>query len=442
MKKNVMRNIGAWLLVIGIGLYFLIATGSCNDDILPPQKPVVIQLSTDDVGVTEAWIKVTTNDAKGTFALTRDSITVAANLHSPIDTIIHDEGLLPNHTYNYFAETDTPLTITTMDTTSHNFTWQIDTLGDGDASALYDVAIINDTLAYAVGEIYKKDSTGQFETTPYNAAKWNGTKWELMRIKFRLDYGTSIVYTYTTISAIFAFTPNDIWFCHYVGGVTRYKDGNWVMMEFPLFDGPGGANKIWGVSSSNLYFVGSNGRITHYNGSTWQKLQSGTTLNIYDIWGAYNSKKAGHEILAVATNLTTTRERKILSINGTSVTTISDNPITRELTGLWFIPNRHYYVVGEGIFEKHILSDTSWKDNGFDISNYYTTKITGNDINDVFIVGSFGECLHFNGVSWKSFREGYTAINGSYGDTKTRGKLVITVGYVNNKACALIGKRE
>ncbi|MBI3006249.1 MAG: hypothetical protein HYY49_12660, partial [Ignavibacteriales bacterium] len=40
------------------------------------------------------------------------------------------------------------------DTTSHNFTWTIDTVGDGNSSVLYDVAIINDTLAYAVGEIY------------------------------------------------------------------------------------------------------------------------------------------------------------------------------------------------------------------------------------------------------------------------------------------------
>jgi len=36
------------------------------------------------------------------------------------------------------------------DTTNHEFTWQTFTLGDGGSSVLYDVAIINDTLAYAV----------------------------------------------------------------------------------------------------------------------------------------------------------------------------------------------------------------------------------------------------------------------------------------------------
>jgi len=64
-----------------------------------------------------------------------------------------------------------------MDTTSHDFRWEIYTLGDGTGSScLYDVAIINETLAYAVGEIYRNDTT-------FNVAKWNGKERELMRIE-------------------------------------------------------------------------------------------------------------------------------------------------------------------------------------------------------------------------------------------------------------------
>lgn len=85
------------------------------------------------------------------------------------DTVIMDEGLLPSQTYTYRAKVQSPalpiwlggnltsqVQVRTMDTTSHDFTWQIYTLGDGTGSScLYDVAIINDTLAYAVGEIYQ-----------------------------------------------------------------------------------------------------------------------------------------------------------------------------------------------------------------------------------------------------------------------------------------------
>ncbi|MGH2567361.1 MAG: hypothetical protein ACRDGA_03410 [Bacteroidota bacterium] len=58
-----------------------------------------------------------------------------------------------------------------QDTTSHNFSWRTFVLGDGAGSILRDVAIINDTLAYAVGEVRMKDSLGNWDPEIYNAAK-------------------------------------------------------------------------------------------------------------------------------------------------------------------------------------------------------------------------------------------------------------------------------
>jgi hypothetical protein len=60
----------------------------------------------------------------------------------------------------------------TIDTTSHNFTWEFDTLGGGSSSAWYDDRIINDTLVYAVGGIFIRDSTGQTGVQP----EWMSTK--------------------------------------------------------------------------------------------------------------------------------------------------------------------------------------------------------------------------------------------------------------------------
>jgi len=44
-------------------------------------------------------------------------------------------------------------------------------------------------------------------------------------------------------------------------------------------------NKLWGTSSYNLYGVGDKGMIAHYNGSSWQKMESGTTVDLNDIFG-------------------------------------------------------------------------------------------------------------------------------------------------------------
>ncbi len=94
------------------------------------------------------------------------------------------------------------------DTTSHNFTFQTFTFG-GDAGScdLNDVAIINDTLAYAVGSIYLNDSTtGQPDPQPYNFAVWDGKVWKIQKIPYYYQ-GQPF---YGPIYSLWAFNANDI----------------------------------------------------------------------------------------------------------------------------------------------------------------------------------------------------------------------------------------
>ncbi len=58
--------------------------------------------------------------------------------------------------------------ITTMDTTSHNFTRQSFTFGQHSSSVLYDVAIIDENNIWAVGDIYMNDSLGNPDPNRYN----------------------------------------------------------------------------------------------------------------------------------------------------------------------------------------------------------------------------------------------------------------------------------
>ncbi len=62
------------------------------------------------------------------------------------------------------------------DTTSHNFEWQITYLGEGASSYLKDVAIIDENNIWSVGEIYLKDSTGQYIHPPYNGVHKRSAK--------------------------------------------------------------------------------------------------------------------------------------------------------------------------------------------------------------------------------------------------------------------------
>jgi hypothetical protein len=203
---------------------------------------------------------------------------------------------------------------------------------------------------------------------------------------------------------------------------------------------PVSINKLWGSSSSDLYAVGNNGNIAHYNGNSWTKIESGTDLEFLDVYGATDTKTGEQQILAVCTR-NYPLDKGIYKIDGNTATQISSEPIQWELDALWFIPNRHYYVVGSGIYEKKFLSDSLWQNGPLDITHYGTSGIRGTNINNIFVSGAFGELLHFNGISWKSYINDLGSFSGSYGGIAVMNNTVVTVGFEGVKAKILMGHR-
>ena len=204
--------------------------------------------------------------------------------------------LKPNTPYTYRAcriendrivDSSNLVQTRTMDTTSHEWTWTMETFGDFSSSAFYDGAIINDTLAYAVGKIYLNDSLGQYDPTPYNLAIWNGQTWAFKKIFYS---GNLII---TSIRGIYVSQPNEIWLA---GGSIFRWDGQschapLVFSRLTLPSQNATVEKLWGDSQSNVYGVGNAGTIIHYNGSSWRKIESGTTVDLTDIYGTPDGKE-------------------------------------------------------------------------------------------------------------------------------------------------------
>jgi len=42
--------------------------------------------------------------------------------------------------------------------------------------------------------------------------------------------------------------------------------------------------RLWGTSSSDVYAVGYNGSVYHYDGSAWAREPLGTSLPLVDVW--------------------------------------------------------------------------------------------------------------------------------------------------------------
>ena len=203
-----MRHSGCILIVLAT---FLVLTGLCCKD--EPTKPydTTFALTAEDVSCTETWLRLTigANITPRTIELKRDTITLFTKTIDAAQTIVVDTNLIPNHTYLYqvnilrsaFAGSisNVLISVTTMDITSHAWTFTTSLLGDGTSSSvLFDVAIINDTLAYACGEI---NSGG----TTYNVAKWDGSSWQLKQLYYN---GSSLI---VPIRGVFAFGSDDVW---------------------------------------------------------------------------------------------------------------------------------------------------------------------------------------------------------------------------------------
>ena len=224
----------------------LIAFLSCNTT--EPTKPgpePKITLSVEDVSCTGAWLNLKLENVSLPAHLSIQLNNISLNEFNLLtsDSTIFVDSLLPNKNYSFKASivqnnkaySSENVATVTMDTTSHNFTWQKLEFGDYTSNILEDVAIIDKDNIWAGGEIYLLDSTGQRDPTHYNAVHWNGIKWEVLRIPTK-TYSGDI--SSSPIKALYAFSQNDIWTFSDAGSYSHW-DGKVWKTQFVLEKGWG-----------------------------------------------------------------------------------------------------------------------------------------------------------------------------------------------------------
>ncbi|GAB4287691.1 MAG: hypothetical protein Kow0098_04610 [Ignavibacteriaceae bacterium] len=423
----------------------LITTGiiSCNttNPPTPPGQPKAeITLEFEDVSCTEAWITLTTKNLQlpTTVTLYKDTVGQTISL-STADTVIYVDSLLPNQTYTFHTTIQSSsyasneITVTTMDTTSHDFTFETYTFGGtAGSSALYDVAIIDENNIWAVGEIYVADAS-QNGYTMYNAVHWDGSEWELKTIPF-LFQGDSF---YNPIYAVFAFGPDDIWFG--IGNLIYWDGLRYMPIEISSVF-PSLVNKIWGTSSNDLYVVGNEGNIAHYEDGVWSKIESGTDLNINDIWGDYNEKTGEWEILAVASNKFFNEGKSLLKIGGLITTELNTEGLPWSVSSVWFKAEKKYLIGGDGLFFNKMLNESWNKDTTF--IPIYKDRIRGTDVNDIVVSGSNGLFSHFNGFKWKHYTNNELPyFSGRLLSSDLKDDVSTAVGWKDTQAIITMGKR-
>jgi hypothetical protein len=202
-------------------------------------------------------------------------------------------------------------------------------------------------------------------------------------------------------------------------------------------------NRIWGKSASDQYVVGTEGLLAHYNGSSWQKLESCMEVDIQDIWGAQNPQSGEWEILAVASfSIGVPQAKQLLRIEGTIVSTVQDSGLPLALETIWFVPGKEYFVGGEKIYYTNDITKAWELDTRQPV--FYMYSIRGLDVNDIIMAGGYGYVSHYNGSTSKLYTGAeLPGFFGNYYSVAVHPNVVVAVGgYEGRKGVVAIGRRQ
>ena len=134
-------------------------------------------------------------------------------------------------------------------------------------------------------------------------------------------------------------------------------------------------------------------------------------------------------------------QSQLLKIDGTTVTIV--NTFTKVYFSTWFVPGEKYYVVGDGIISTNSSINPVWSNIPIGtITQYEGGCIRGTGLNDILITGSNLDVIHYNGSTWFDYENQIpSSLLGGYPGVALHGNIMVAVGFVNQTAVLLMGKR-
>lgn len=423
----------------------LMSQAACNRNSIGPQSPV-LELTAERVESIEVALALKTTDASalGDFEIHRDGARWFSGRVAKAETTVIDTTVLPARKYVYQAsrrvggatQKSNMFTVTTMDTNSHNYRWAIQTIGVFQSS-LSDVWGSSPADVYAVGRV--EVPNGQ---TQSNIIHFDGTSWRTVT-EAAFDTG----FVYGEFGGVYGFSPNDVWV---VGtNVLHWDSSKWKPFAFTLRrTGPNSGtvitldqvlhgnyfSSIWGTSSNNLFAVGDKGVIVHYDGQKWTKMESGTDLTFFDVWGSSST-----DVYAVAMDFFSARWI-VVHYDGTAWRpVVADFIQLNRPRGVWGANQNNVYIASDFVFR---FNGIKWKRLQVPNMQYNMGGVEGSSANNIFVVGSFGVVLHWNGATWKRYDELLKPEGGRLLQRLwTNGQEVFVVGSSQAEGVILHGKK-
>ncbi|MCK6602319.1 MAG: hypothetical protein L6Q77_10895 [Bacteroidetes bacterium] len=288
-----------------------------------------------------------------------------------------------------------------MDTTSHAYTWKLDTLGCA-GSNLLDVAIVNDTCVWVVGDITTAPNGG---LTLYNAAMFNGKTWK--KFAFSLPIWPSG--SRPQVIRCIWYDSENLWVFTENGAYAKIKPDGVILLTGIISEAQGTPQKMWGNRKNQFYLAGSNGSMTWYDGSEFHLIETGTKVDFLDIWGTPSG-----EVWACG-YLSRTGIGVLVRKNGAQFEVVYEtgkpsafDGYGRGISAIYSPDNIVFWVNSEArIFIQpidQIQNVTVFPRNAlYGFFQYQVNGMRGTGINDVFFAGVLGVLWHYNGSTFRKY---------------------------------------
>lgn len=186
-----------------------------------------------------------------------------------------------------------------------------------------------------------------------------------------------------------------------------------------------GLSDVWGSSGSDVFAVGTNATILHYDGSGWNSMPTPAAVAFYSVTGVWGTSSTN----VFATVGGYSGYGAILRYNGSlwSVVLETDEPMNH----VWGSGPDDVYAVGYGSILAH-WDGTSWSTNGLSAATGNSpiplSAIWGSSGSDIFVACQDGFILHHNGSGWSPTFSDDWNMPSFYGVWGSSGSDVFVVG--------------
>lgn len=164
------------------------------------------------------------------------------------------------------------------------------------------------------------------------------------------------------------------------GGVYHFNNtSGLVQMTTPTLQN---INGIWGFSNNDVYAVGDQGTILHYDGSSWLEMDHPATQNLKSIWGS-----GPQDIYTVDdTGI-------ILHYNGTDWSVTAAGQFSVGFRYIWGLASDNIYALAGNTIIHYDGSNWSYVDTGYNVT---PKMIWGSASDNIFVVDFDGSVYRFS----------------------------------------------